>query len=71
MAEWFRVKAESHCSDNENDNDHDAEYAFYWLNCSTQNMHTLIQPMECVFFALLSLSFSLSLQWDRALSQGD
>ena len=28
--------------------------------------HTLIQPIECVLFASLSLSFSLVLQWDRA-----
>ena len=29
------LKAESHCSDNENDDDHDKENAFYWLNCFT------------------------------------
>ena len=40
------------------------ENAFYWLNCSTQNTHTLIQPIECVIFA----SFSFSLQWDRAFT---
>ena len=27
------LKAESHCSDNENDDDHDKENAFFWLNC--------------------------------------
>ena len=32
-------------SDNANE-----ENKFYWLNCSTQYTHTLIQPIECVIF---------------------
>ena len=54
---WFLfIKAWSHCS------------AFYWLNERVRILHGVIQPIECVLFASWSLSFSLSLQWDRVFT---
>ena len=39
-----------------------------WLNKSGRTLGGAIQPIECVLFASLSLSFSLSLQCDLAFN---
>ena len=64
----FKLKARSHCSDNENDNDKDARNAFYWLNERVRTLRGAIQPIECILFASGSFLFSLSLQCDSAFT---
>ena len=43
-------------------------HALDWLNKFGCILCGAIQPMECLLFSSLSLSLSLSLQWDRALT---
>ena len=45
-------------------------HALDWLNERGCILQGAIQPIECILFALWSLSFSLSLQCDLALSLG-
>ena len=45
------VKVESHCSDNKNDNHHEAKRTHLLVDLLHAENHTLIQPTGCILFA--------------------